>query len=337
MGKFIDYYTLLNILPTASEELIKRAYRIQSKEVHPDQGGDERQFILLTEAYEVLSNPTKRRDYDQQYAYYQQSKEQKKERPKEEREKAKSEDESKSQKVYPKFSFDYVRYGKVMLGAFIGLSILAKAISALDEGSEPEIPETPYVFPVESNEQSEDITIDTETNGDLLDEYEGSVVEANEQSTVIRTETEINEELIDDKEESVVESNAQSAHITTDSSSLYIRYLDRIYKLEDELQGYGKVWETGSDAEITQASYIQFAIWDDLLNEIYQTLKMELTEEEFIKLRDLQRTWIVEKERIADAAIVDFTGGSWEIPVYNDAQMEETRKRCYWLVMNYMN
>ncbi|EIM05018.1 DnaJ-class molecular chaperone with C-terminal Zn finger domain [Planococcus antarcticus DSM 14505] len=99
MGKFIDYYTLLNILPTASEELIKRAYRIQSKELHPDQGGNEQQFIQLTEAYEVLSSPTKRKAYDQEYAYHQQAKEQTKERPREEREKSKPNDKSQSQKV----------------------------------------------------------------------------------------------------------------------------------------------------------------------------------------------------------------------------------------------
>ena len=333
MGGFTDYYTLLNILPTANEELIKRAYRIQSKELHPDQGGDEKQFILLTEAYEVLSNPAKRKAYDQTYGYYKQTQE----RPQEEREKSKPKDESKPQKVYPRFSFNYVRYGKVVLGGLIGLGILAKAINAIDENTEPETPVNPIVFPFDASEQSDDIDPDTETYEELQDEQAESVVEASDQSTYTTTEKEFDEELPDDKEEVIVEENAQVTHITTDSSSLYVRYLDRIYKLEDDLESYGEVWRTGSDAEITQASYIQLKAWDDLLNEIYQNLRMELSEEEFINLRDLQRAWIVERDRIADAAIVDFTGGSWEVPVYNDALMEETRQRCYWLVMNYMN
>lgn len=337
MDKFIDYYTLLNILPTASEELIKRAYRIQSKEMHPDRGGDERQFIRLTEAYEVLSNPAKRKAYDQEYAYHQQTKARAKERPQGEREKSKVKDESQSQKMYPKFSFDYVRYGKVMLGALIGLSVLAKAISAIDDDTEPEASVNPIVFPMESSEQSSDISSDTQTNEVLLDEHEEPVEEVNELSIDTATETKINEEPLEKPEESVEEINNQSAHTITDSSSLYVRYLDRIYKMEEDLQSYGDIWETGSDSEITKASYTQLEAWDDLLNEIYQTLKMELTEEEFINLRDLQRAWLPERDRVADEARADFTGGSWEVAVYNDVLMEETRKRCLWLVMNYMH
>ncbi|MBB5181109.1 curved DNA-binding protein CbpA [Planomicrobium koreense] len=333
MDKFIDYYTLLNILPKANEELIKRAYRIQSKAIHPDQGGDERHFILLTEAYEVLSNPAKRKAYDQEYAYYQQTKEGTKERPKEEREKSNHQDAAYSQKDYPKFSFDFIRYGKVMIGALIVLSILAKAISAIDDNTEPEIPVNPVVFPVEASDQSSDRTPSTVVSEESLDNKEESEVEASEQSNDIPSDTEANEELLDEKQGA----EAASAYVTTDSSSLYNRYLDRIYKLEEDFLSYGEVWESGSDAEITQASQIQLKAWDDLLNEIYQTLKMELTDEEFIALRDLQRSWVVKRDRVSDAAIVDFTGGSWEVPVYNDAQLEETRKRCYWLVMNYMN
>ncbi|WP_282019825.1 DnaJ domain-containing protein [Planomicrobium okeanokoites] len=337
MGKFIDYYTLLNILPTASEELIKRAYRIQSKEVHPDQGGNEQQFILLTEAYEVLSNPVKRREYDQQYAYYQQAKEQTKESAKEENGKSTPKDESQPQKVSPKFSFDFVRYGKVMLGAIISLSILAKAISAFEESAEPEIPENPIVFPVTVNEKSNEVSKDSEVAKYELNEAEDSNVESIEHSIEIPEESETYVNVVEENDQSEMAQTDISTYTTTDSPSLYVRYLDRIYKLEDDMQSYGVVWETGSDAEITQASYNQLAVWDDLLNEIYQTLRIELIEEEFVDLRNKQRSWIVEKERIADTAILDFAGGSWEVPVYNDAQMEETRKRCYWLVMNYMN
>ncbi|WP_422123305.1 DnaJ domain-containing protein [Planococcus sp. X10-3] len=333
MGKFIDYYTLLNILPTASEELIKRAYRIQSKEMHPDQGGDARKFILLTEAYNVLSNPAKRRAYDQEYALHQQEQAQSKERSREERRQSEPEDAPRSQKVYPKFSFDYIRYGKVMLGALIGLSILAKAISALDEGSEPEIPVNPIDFPFTASEESSETNPEVETGVELPDEKEASAVEVSEQAIDKSEETEAAEDVIDVEEEVY----ASSETTTTDSSSLYVRYLDRIYKLEDDFQSYSEVWETGSDAEITQATYNEFEAWDDLLNEIYQSLKMELTETDFVNLRDTQRTWLLERDRVADAAIVDFTGGSWEAPLYTLAQLEETRKRCLWLVMNYMD
>lgn len=249
--------------------------------MYPDNGGDEQVFILLTVAYEVLSNPAKRREYDQQYAYYQQAKEQTKERPKEENEKSPPKDESQPQKVYLKFSFNYVRYGKVMLGAVIGLSILAKAISAFEESAEPEIPENPIVFPVTVNEQS--------------NEVEDSNLETFEHSIEFPEESETPLDVVEEDDQSEMEQTNSSTYTTTDSSSLYVGYLDRIYKLEDDMQSYGVDWETGSEAEITQASYNQLAVWDDLLNEIYQTLRMELTEEKFIDLRNMQRSWIVEK------------------------------------------
>ncbi|ANU15227.1 lipoprotein, putative [Planococcus halocryophilus Or1] len=337
MEKFIDYYVLLNILPTASEELIKRAYRIQSKELHPDQGGNEQQFILLTEAYEVLSNPLKRKAYDQDYAFYQQTRKRGNESSQQERKHTNSKRASESTENKPFLSFDYMRFGKVALGGIITLGVLAKAINAFEESTEPEIPIDPIVFPVLENEHSNDVVEEAVTTEYVVGEIEESGVETVEQSIDIPEESEPLKDLIEEYEQEEVEKNSTLTYSTTDSLSLYVRYLDRIYKLEADLESYGKVWETGSDAEITQASYNQLKIWDDLLNEIYQTLKIELTETEFLELRDFQRAWIAKKERIADEARKDFAGGSWEVPVYNDAQLEETKERCYWLVMNYMN
>lgn len=59
-----DLYETLGVDRSASEEEIKRAYRRRARELHPDAGGDEAEFKELTRAYEVLSDPTKRRRYD---------------------------------------------------------------------------------------------------------------------------------------------------------------------------------------------------------------------------------------------------------------------------------
>ena len=64
MDRFIDYYELLSVSPKADEELIKKAYLIASKRVHPDVGGSEVDFILLKKAYEVLIDANKRKEYD---------------------------------------------------------------------------------------------------------------------------------------------------------------------------------------------------------------------------------------------------------------------------------
>lgn len=59
-----DLYDLLGISQDASQEEIKRAYRRKARELHPDAGGDEEAFKEATRAYEVLSDPQKRRRYD---------------------------------------------------------------------------------------------------------------------------------------------------------------------------------------------------------------------------------------------------------------------------------
>ena len=63
MGK--DYYQILGVAKNASEEDIKKAYRRLAHEHHPDKGGDANKFKEINEAYQVLSNREKRRQYDQ--------------------------------------------------------------------------------------------------------------------------------------------------------------------------------------------------------------------------------------------------------------------------------
>ncbi|MEB3327896.1 MAG: tetratricopeptide repeat protein [Candidatus Sericytochromatia bacterium] len=64
-----DYYAILQVHPQASPAVIKKAYRTLLLEggQHPDRGGELGRAALLTEAYEVLSDPTRREDYDRWY------------------------------------------------------------------------------------------------------------------------------------------------------------------------------------------------------------------------------------------------------------------------------
>lgn len=59
------FYKNLGIGKTATEQEIKKAYRKMAMKNHPDKGGDEAKFKEITTAYEVLSNPEKRKLYDQ--------------------------------------------------------------------------------------------------------------------------------------------------------------------------------------------------------------------------------------------------------------------------------
>jgi len=61
-----NYYDILQIGAEAEAETIYRVYRIMAARFHPDnpKTGDVEKFLLLKKAYEVLSDPDQRREYD---------------------------------------------------------------------------------------------------------------------------------------------------------------------------------------------------------------------------------------------------------------------------------
>src|SRR3989344_4170905 len=60
-----DYYEILGLSKNSNEQDIKRAYRKLAHEYHPDKGGSSDKFKEINQAYEVLSDPKKRQQYDQ--------------------------------------------------------------------------------------------------------------------------------------------------------------------------------------------------------------------------------------------------------------------------------
>jgi len=63
---FIDHYEILRLGPQADEETIERVYRTLAGRFHPDNlsTGDAETFLRIKEAYDTLSNPVKRAEYN---------------------------------------------------------------------------------------------------------------------------------------------------------------------------------------------------------------------------------------------------------------------------------
>lgn len=69
---FHDYYKILDISISATQEEIKKAYRLKAKIYHPDVNSSanaNQLFALINEAYEVLTDENKRFRFDLKYKY----------------------------------------------------------------------------------------------------------------------------------------------------------------------------------------------------------------------------------------------------------------------------
>ncbi|MGZ5253982.1 MAG: DnaJ C-terminal domain-containing protein [Flavitalea sp.] len=113
--QFIDYYKILGIPKTATEAEIKVAYRKLARKYHPDLNPNdkeaEKRFKEINEANEVVSDPEKRKKYDEYGKDWKHADEIKKAQQQQQSKRA-----DNSQQEYGEFSGDFSEFFKSMYG-----------------------------------------------------------------------------------------------------------------------------------------------------------------------------------------------------------------------------
>lgn len=66
MTEDFDLYHVLHVHSDASLKMIRSAYKLRLRDAHPDHGGSHEETTRINDAYEVLSDPAKRANYDSQ-------------------------------------------------------------------------------------------------------------------------------------------------------------------------------------------------------------------------------------------------------------------------------
>ena len=111
----------------------------------------------------------------------------------------------------------------------------------------------------------------------------------------------------------------------------YLEKLNTAKKEAEELEA-----TDSSTFALKKVENDRWEIWDELLNEIYGSLKENLPPEEMEKLREEQRNWMKYRDDSALEASLKFKGGTQEHLEYVAVLANVTEERCYELVANYM-
>ena len=110
--------------------------------------------------------------------------------------------------------------------------------------------------------------------------------------------------------------------------SNYDEYMTSIIEQSDIIKASLEL-DTLTQADMNLKSQELYELWDGALNYLWGELKDSLPEEDFSKLLDEQRIWIVEKEKSVEEAGKEVEGGSIYSMVVNMEAAKITEERVY--------
>ena len=107
-------------------------------------------------------------------------------------------------------------------------------------------------------------------------------------------------------------------------------YLDMAQQIEDYTATY--LDPAVYQQDINRESAVVFQKWDDLLNMVYQYLRMVMSEETFANLQAEELDWIARKEAAIEAAGAEWGDGTGAPMARNVTGIDYTKERCYYLI-----
>lgn len=129
----------------------------------------------------------------------------------------------------------------------------------------------------------------------------------------------------------------KEANIEVKQYSYKNEYINKLNSIEYSMSDLDYLYESGTTFDLVEAEGIRLKRWDDMLNEIYALLKVQLTESEMKELKSKQLNWIKYRDKTAEnEAYAESGGGSLYNVVYNGSLARLTKERCYELVNIYM-
>lgn len=90
-----------------------------------------------------------------------------------------------------------------------------------------------------------------------------------------------------------------------------------------------------STADMVACSTRERVVWDDILNDAYRRLRKALDEQQQEKLRDMQRAWVVSRDKTC-AFFWDFFQGTMASPMTAQCVSKETAQRALFL-LNFLD
>lgn len=131
-----------------------------------------------------------------------------------------------------------------------------------------------------------------------------------------------------------IENNNYGKTLSVDSKKA--TYLSKMNSLENQLDNELAYLDNGITADVIESTGVKYKSWDNMLNQILDILKKQLSEGEMEDLMKKQVQWISYRENTARSESGPYEEGPLGITVYNNSLTKITKERCYELVNNYM-